>query len=336
MKLDRQRDELKIHQDQLSKTTDERQRLSARLDSLNIQIEKQKSSMMDGRQGARSAMVLDELLRESQSVSERLSQKVVEEQTLTEAVQGARERLAAGLDAEIRRLYANWNKTPRQKLRSALVPALRQLYQERKALLSAQFANQTNEAALPKIGDQSAGDPDALLEMADMLLDREDKLRREEKALASHIEQLLNEQELERRLAALIEEDALFDEGERRISLSRSAHILAPEKSVAAPVAIEALSSITTSAPVLPSSACDAGASAAVTPSGAPERQGAMGITDRSDLERLSPGAKPFSGNWAESDSVPALKAHQAYLRALADELHRRAEEAIRQAGELQ
>ncbi len=349
--LDQQRSDLKDLLSQLSAAANERRSLAARLDSLNAQIEQQKNSIMGGRLGARTGAVSDELLRESQSVSEQLSHKVVEEQTLTEKVQESRGRLTLSVDAEIRHLYANWDKTPRHKLRSVLVPALRQLYQERKVLLSEQFAHQNNEAAIPAISNQSSGDPDALLEMADMLLDREDKLRREEKAVARHIEQLRNEQELERRLAALVEEDALFDEGERRISLSRSAHITVADKSATAPLAIEPQANFSASdigkssigpVPVSAENASpDAGGSAAVPSpaSGTSNRQSAMAAAERSDMDTLSSGGtapKPFLGNWAESDSIQTLKAHQAYLRSQADELHRRAEEAIRQAGELQ
>ncbi|MDR0965006.1 MAG: hypothetical protein LBM75_00605 [Myxococcales bacterium] len=342
----------------------ERQALETRLEGLNRRIEALKAEHV-----ARSPLwpssspSLETLLQDSQELSNLLAQKLEAERQAGQHLFQARERLASALDREIGRLHAGWDRANLRELRETLAPWLRVLHAERRALqlsspsVSAWPAKLSpDKRPIPTLSAQNADDPELLFEMADAFLDSEDKLRREERAVAQHIERLVHEQELERRLATLMEEDSLFDEGERRISLSRSAHlnpelrattvhqhassdVLAPSSAdvfaatgAAEQAALEGdggMASIPTSD--------TGGAMAEGATNVSPTNKNGTGQTDRGRREFFSidGAARPFPGDWSESNSIAALRAHQAYLKLKADELHRKAESAARKARDL-
>lgn len=394
--LEIRRKELRDAQVRLEAISSERRSLEARHRELNRRVEALKAEHLT-RDPLWSSPALESLLRDSQELSNVLTQKGEEERRLGQIVLKQRERLASALDREIGSLHAAWDKADPVELRAKIVPRLRALHAERRELLLSAVAP-SNQAVLPKLSTHDADDPSVLLEMADAFLDGEDKLRREEKALARHIRQLENEQELERRLSSLMEEDTLFDESERRISLSRSAHLYSEGGSAASSssdvptegsaeggttlsstnIDTESLVSaqsqvggeigqtsdtLVMSAAGAPSEKNPTDASSQGSASGGhsatedlgtrPSESTASQTTDgavplgntdgsgpagRSNLEILSSSdgsARPFQGDWSESNSIKALRAHQAYLKARADELHRKAEEATRKARDL-
>lgn len=392
-RLEARRTGLRSARLQLEAIAAERQALEARHGDLNRRIEALKAEHL-ARDPLWSSPALEALLRDSQELSERLARKAEEERQANQRVLEQRELLGSALDREIGRLHAAWDGCGSAEQCKALVPQLRALHAERRAL-HRPSPMPRGQGMLPKLSARDADDPGVLLEMADAFLDGEDKLRREERALARHIEQLENEQELERRLSALMEEESLFDESERRISLSRSAHLYPESKvpsagaanssalgtvddgsALAAPAidsalagsASQALGAESGQAADVSSGASAAGApsealSADLTQSPGSERSGAgatqarangsagesssavaekiaadgSALAGRSNLELLSSerAARPFQGDWSESNSLKALRAHQAYLKARADELHRQAEEAARRARDL-
>lgn len=379
--------------------TAEKHALDSKLDVLNRRIESLKREHAGRGSGPRwSSPTLEASLQDSQELSKLLSQKAEEERQAEQLVLQRRDRLTSALDQEIERLHATWDKIDLDKLNKILVPRLRALYSERRALLQTPApASTSSKEALLNLSPRDTDDAMLLSEMADAFLDSEDKLRREEKALAQHIEQLVNEQELERRLAALMEEDALFDETERRISLVRSAHLSSESKPAVSSSsdsssslaslassgtdtngtsetqgasdtgqmtsATGTLSSDTLSKTITPSSSISpvseassgSGVSApASTDNGsgtvfvntepsttestsAAVSGNSLAAAGRSNVEKLSSDAiaHPFQGDWSESNSIKALRAHQAYLKAKADEFHRKAEEASRRARNL-
>ena len=394
--LQARRAELRDAQRSLEVLTSERQDLEARHSDLNRRIEALKAEHL-ARDPLWSSPALESLLRDSQELSGILAQKGVEERRLGQLVLKQQERLASALDREIGSLHAAWSSSTPIELRKKIVPRLRALHAERRELLLSSVLTSSQEL-LPKLSTQDADDPSVLLEMADAFLDSEDKLRREERALARHIERLENEQELERRLSSLMEEESLFDESERRISLSRAAHLYSESRVPTAGAAeTVAASSDDSAALPLPASEAEAAGNAqsqagvesgqtsdclGMAVAGAPVEKNPIdassqgseralgnhlaadelgattsdsatsktadsaltllnsdvsGPAGRSNLEILSSGgkARPFQGDWSESNSIQALRAHQAYLKAKADELHHKAEEATRKARDL-
>ncbi len=348
--LQARRDELSQAQARLRDLQSERQSLETRHHAMNRRIEALKAEHVSRdplftSPSLLASPTLDTLLRDSQELADILTGKVEEERQLTHAVAQCRERLASALDREIGRLHADWDQADPASLREHLVPRLRALHAERRALLPPTHPA-TAPKSLPSLSAQDTDDPGLLLEMADAFLDSEDKLRREQQALARHIEQLENEQELERRLSSLMEEDALFDESERRISLTRNAHLY-PEGATATASAdsaqmsaSDALSSGGTSAAGAPVESGESAMSSAPTSDkGAATSPGSEAIAPagRSNLEILSSAgrARPIQGDWSESNSISALRAHQRYLEEKADEMRRKAEALTRQARDL-
>jgi|GEM_PF-1713276 len=319
----------------------ERQSLETRHHAMNRRIEALKAEHA-ARDPLWSSSTLDALLRDSQELAAILTQKVEEERQLTALVTQCRERLASALDREIGRLHADWDKADPATLRELIVPRLRALHAERRSLLPPAQPSAAPKS-LPRLSAQNADDPALLLEMADAFLDSEDKLRRELQAIARHIEQLENEQELERRLASLMEEDALFDESERRISLTRNAHLY-PEGATASSSASDPLlgsgGTSAAGAPVESNPGDSAMSSGQVSDTGAgtsPDKTETIAPAGRSNLEILSSEgrAQPFQGDWSESNSISALRAHQRYLEEKADEMRRKAEAVTRKARDL-
>ena len=68
-----------------------------------------------------------------------------------------------------------------------------------------------------------------------------------------------------------------------------------------------------------------------------PDKTETIAPAGRSNLEILSSEgrAQPFQGDWSESNSISALRAHQRYLEEKADEMRRKAEAVTRKARDL-
>jgi hypothetical protein len=112
-------------------------------------------------------------------------------------------------------LRSKLERTQDSTQRKALFLQLRALREEReqaRALLPASAV----AAGLPPTNE---ADADELLEQADALRDRDDKLRRELSALEQRMGELKEERDLDRRMGDFLGESALFDENDRRLRL---------------------------------------------------------------------------------------------------------------------
>ncbi len=303
---------------------------------------------------------LDGLLRRSQGLSSALTELLRAERGQAEGLEAVRVRLAAGLDDEISAVRTRWDGSDRAE-RRALVPQIKALRAERDALRQA-----LPVSPIPRLGELANDDPEEMRERADALLDREDKLRREEKALAARVKELRGERDLERRMGEFLSEGALFDEHDRRISASpRPASpadfskasdspnvggdrqpVGAPAPTSSAPTAVSAtgVNAPSAGAPEVGTGTIDPRGGASVEPAlgGAPavgrqDSPKSLGASNESLSATLksSPERGGQAAPYSDDESLEALISRQGKLRALADEARGRADEMARRAREL-
>jgi hypothetical protein len=298
---------------------------------------------------------LDRLLRRSQALSDELTSLLGSELKEAEALASGRARLIAELDAQIAALRDRWASAGRAE-RGALVPRIKALRAERDALRGS-----LPTSPAPGVGVAASDDPEELRQHADALYDTEDKLRREEKAVAVRIDELRAERDLEQRMGEFLREGALFDEGDRRISTHPRPSSARGASGTSAPREQNAGGSPAGQAPSDPSNDSGGGkssAGAASDSSATSERGGAAfdsspqagGTVAHQDPPPTIPPAPELSRGivqaapdrragapspFAEDDSLEALAARREQLRALADEARKRADEAARRAREL-
>lgn len=247
---------------------------------------------------------LDVLLRRSQELSSQVTVAIKAEILAGEALRASRGRLAIELDGELATLRRTWDAARNGTERQALVRQLRSLRTERDALRPA-----VPSPSVPAASEKASDDPDDLIERADALYDSEDKLRREEAQLATRIEELRGERELERRMGDLLGEDALFNEHDRRL-----------------PSALPSVNSPGPLASDKPGKTAAGPTMRAETPSGpAPASPGPV-------RTKIRPLADLRNG---DDESLEQLAARRDQLRKLADDLHHRADEAVRTARSL-
>lgn len=339
----------------------QRAELQKRLDEVAGRIEQLKA-----RREAEGARFrddeLDAALKRSQELSAELNDLLRRESQAEGFLRDTRERLLDALDRELRSLQARWDAAGSHEEKAALIPLLRALRDERESL-----RRELPSTRLPALEYSPSDDPSALLEKADALLDGADKLRREEAAIARRIRELQNERELDRRMNEFLSEGSLFDDGDRRIAVSREVRTqagMAEQADTASgpPLASEpggkegrAPSRGTDTAPPAPvlnsppttetrvpntDSSSDArSADPFLRTSPVPGSQpGAERLVDdgrRSGTLRMPPERRPGVGAFSDDDSLEELLERQAKLRSLAADLEKQADEAIQRAREL-
>ena len=120
--------------------------------------------------------------------------------------------LLQALASELGALRTQWDRATDRSARAQIVGRMRALRAERdqvRALLPA--------SKLPALESSGSEDPEDLFEQADALRDSEDKVRQKMAALRTRIEELREEQELDRRMSDFLEDESLFDEQDRRL-----------------------------------------------------------------------------------------------------------------------
>jgi hypothetical protein len=172
---------------------------------------------------------LDELLKQSQSLSEALTALRAKEAQVRAEEDAARAELTRSLDE---RLAADRAALPSAADPAPVVSEIRALEAERASL-----ASPVGPSASPAVrfGSQS-DDPRRLHERADALRDRADKLAKEQAQIQARIQELRDQAELDHQLRSFSRDEALFDEGDRRIQVSRT------DSAPAAPAAMVASS----------------------------------------------------------------------------------------------
>ncbi len=347
----------------------QRAELQKRLDEVAGRIEKLKAQ-----RAAAGALLndseLDAALKRSQELSAELNDVLRRQSQAEDALQATRVRLVEELDRELAKLQARWDQSGSREEKAGLLPLLGALRDERESLRRELPARQ---GAVPALKSAPSDDPEALFEQADALLDSADKLRREEEAIARRIQELQSERELDRRMNEFMSEGSLFDETDRRISVSRTVRgqnglpvemtdgsssppgfaqdtVDSPGKNVSnpPPPAGPVLSdpprnekfSESAETSLIGSNFNARQASPTLRDSQAPGAQsGAEQLVDdgrRSGTLRMPPNRGPGIGGFSDDDSLEELQARQAKLRGLAADLEKKADEAMKRARELE
>jgi hypothetical protein len=278
---------------------------------------------------------LDTALRRSQELSGTLTSIA---QRLAAAESGAeRENLAllSALSQEIGRVRAEFDKAQSRDARRELIARMRSLKAEREQIRAALPA-----AVVPALEDARASDdPEDLLEQADALRDNEDKVRRELKSLEARIAEAREERELDRRMSDFIGEQSMFDEHDRRVQLQTQTTEVSTQATgggnAPAAQAPAAGSRGEGPAPVGPQTAgpnFESTSKDSLDPGqAAPPPEPSITVTHHTER---AVDARPVIGvdgerlvlSGSADQSLEALEAHRKKLKALADELEKRAQ----------
>jgi len=332
----------------------QRLQLQASLDQLAQQIEARKAAKPGKLFGDAQ---LDDLLKQSQAISSQMTDALKAENEAEELLRGGQARMVDELDAELARLRSRWDAAKTREERQGLVGQLKSLRAERDSLRRSMPAT-----PVPQLSDRPSDDPEELLERADALLDGEDKLRREEQALTRRIQELKAERELERRMNEYLSEDSLFDEHDRRLSVTRSAGVAGADyDSRSSPTASAPKTTSDTTPSVSPPPSANEASHDVSTPGGTPQ----AGFADGEDHWSTGPGEGPTSGGtstpgrqdgasavaaprvdvtqtpperrtsiapYSEDEGLDELLGRRAQIQKIADEMHRKATEAAEKA----
>jgi chromosome segregation ATPase len=194
--------ELRTHQMSLRK---EMNQLAPRIEALKAE---QKGALIPGSELERS-------LQRSQEISGLLSQTARDLSTAEGEAEKRNLALLSELSASIDAARGRWDQANRDE-RKALVDGLRSLRAERE-----QVRAELPASAIPAPQAERSDDPTELLEQADAVRDSEDKVRQRMQQLEGRIRELHQEHDLDRRMNDFLGEEAMFDEQDSRIRLSR-------------------------------------------------------------------------------------------------------------------
>ncbi len=289
---------------------------------------------------------LDAALKRSQELSAELTGLAQAVATAEQSAVAAEQSLHASLTEEIQRARASFDSTNDRAARQKLFAALKALRTERDRLRASLPAS-----SLPPLKAEPASEePEDLLEQADLLRDREDKLRRELKALEGRIAEAREERDLDRRMNEFLADEAMFDEQDRRIRLTRrqsgfaeAANSAANDRAEAAQPAPSGIS-VGASDSADPSSLSPSANAPMGSPSRAPEASPQSPPPPHAPPPPATPPSVALTVRPAqasdgrpvvgvpqrtpalESDDLEGLMQEQLRLRKLADELKARAD----------
>lgn len=264
---------------------------------------------------------LDAQLRRSQELSASMTELAQSMSSLEAKSQASAAALLTVLNDELLRLRNELERSTDRNARKTLITQLRSLRDEREQVRAQLPAN-----AVPALNEVGSGDPEEMLEQADALRDSEDKLRSQMKQLQTRLQEAKDERELDRSIDNFSRDDAMFDDQDRRLRLTRSQSTrLTVER-----------------APPLSDGFSNAEAGAATGVQGAAGPQADFRSPNESDPQAGNPGDREFnqtarasdalpqigkvSTGTTESDDVASLEAQLKKLQRQADELKTRAE----------
>ncbi|MFZ5472186.1 MAG: TetR family transcriptional regulator [Myxococcota bacterium] len=161
---------------------------------------------------------LESALRRSQELSAELTQLAQALAASESASEKEHLSLLSALSDELGRARGEFDRATDPAARKELIARMRALRAEREQVRAALPAS-----SVPVLGPASAAsdDPEDLLEQADALRDREDKVRRELAALEALITEHREERELDRRMGEFLGDENIFDEHDRRFRMSK-------------------------------------------------------------------------------------------------------------------
>ncbi len=254
---------------------------------------------------------LQTALQQSQSLSAQLT-GLAQQVSSTEAAAHQDDLgLLEALSAQLTSLRSELDRSRERDARRRLLADLRKLRAEREQLRARLPA--ASLPGLPSSGPAtgSEDDPEDLLEQADATRDSEDKVRRELKSLEGRIVEAREERELDRRMTEFLGDEALLDEGDRRLRAKTEvlSTASAPDKSLAATPGEPSAGP--------PQDRAPSPAPASVEVTRVPSSSADLGSLGSSGLR--APGA-------AASGDLATLESQQARLRSLAEQLKQRAD----------
>ncbi len=161
---------------------------------------------------------LDVALKESQTLSDALSELARTLASKEAASERAQAALLESLSTELTAQRSQFDTQTDRDQRKALIASMRSLRSERE-----QVRASLPSSALPNVEEAPAtnDDPEALLELADAMRDDEDKVQRKLAQLEVRIKEAKEERALDQRMRQFMNEDALFDEQDRRLRVRR-------------------------------------------------------------------------------------------------------------------
>lgn len=183
-------------------------KLAARIEELKAQA---KGKLLPGSE-------LDSALKRSQELSASLTETASALSAQQNALEAANLALLAELSNELNRLRTDFDRQTDRNVRKNLIAKMRSLRSERDQVRAALPA-----AKLPALDTvRPSDDPEDLLEQADLLKDNEDKVRRQLQSLEKRIAEAKQERDLDNRVRQFLGDEALFDENDRRLRVTRT------------------------------------------------------------------------------------------------------------------
>lgn len=293
---------------------------------------------------------LDSALKRSQELSNTLTGLAQQLSSRDAELESAELALLDGLSNELKTLRADFDRQPDREARRATLEKMKSVRREREVVRAALPA--TKLPALDAL--KPSDDPEELLEQADLLRDREEKVQKELKALEQRISEKKEEAELDRRVQRFMGEESLFDDQDRRLRLQRSTTLSGDTKTVGTPASESSGSTTTfgagsqtdtaagTNGPstgaATPGAFGGAGAPASPASPTAPSATGRG--TDGNVKFSTASDARPQVGGGrgiatGDEDESNDLEIQRAKLKGLADELKKKAQELELKAGQL-
>ncbi len=324
-----------LRADQLSKRT-ELSKLSSRIEALKAS---QKGALLPGSE-------LDAALKTSQELSSSLTGLAQQLSARDSELEAAQLALLDGLSQELARLRAEFDRQSDRAARKATIEQMKSVRQEREAIRAALPA--TKLPAMDAL--RPSDDPEVLLEQADLLRDREEKLEKELKAVEQRLAEKREEVELDRRVQRFMGEESLFDDQDRRLRLQRVTESSGEARTVpqAPTAAAEAAKTGAASDTSAPTTGSVGGSAPSGTnsfgggnPSAPPATPGVAGSADPGAVKVTTRSeTRPFFGGGGaiatgDEDETNDLEVQRARLKGLADELKKKASELEKKAAQL-
>lgn len=287
---------------------------------------------------------LDVALKQSQALSDELTalaRTLAAKESSSEAAQNA---LLESLSAELATQRSQFDKQTDRNQRKALIASMRSLRVEREQVRASLPAT-----ALPKIEDtKPSDDPEDLLELADAVRDDEDRVQKKLAALENRIKEAKEERALDQRMRQFMNEDALFDEQDRRLRVQREVTVqlktttdvqadapkqTPPPEQVQPPPVLSAgtpQSSDSTQGFNARATEPQPGATNETAPPKTPDPTFRTDVVRAAD-SRPTVGA-PAALSGSEEGDLESLEAQHAQLKSLAEQLKARAKELEKKA----
>ncbi|MBX7100955.1 MAG: TetR family transcriptional regulator [Myxococcaceae bacterium] len=160
---------------------------------------------------------LDSALKQSQALSDALTQMARTLSTREGELEAANLALVEALTQELSSLRADFDRQTEREARLRIVQQMKALRAEREQVRAALPA--ASLPSLPSLSDSE--DPADLLAQLDLVKDQDDKVQRELKALDKRIADLKRERELDRRSRDFQFEESALDDADRRLNVRR-------------------------------------------------------------------------------------------------------------------